>query len=98
MHHPNTVQFLGACTRKQPFMIITEYMPGGSLADLLKRPSSFPSMRRAIVMAMDCARAMAYLHLLECAASHRHRRNLALMQKYLLRWFCCLERGGEKEY
>ena len=67
MHHPNTVQFLGACTRKQPFMIVTEFMPGGSLADLLKRPSSFPSMRRAIVMAMDCARAMAYLHLLECA-------------------------------
>ena len=66
MHHPNTVQFLGACTRKQPFMIITEYMPGGSLADLLRRPSSFPSMRRAIVMAIDCARAMTYLHLLEC--------------------------------
>ena len=71
MHHPNTVQFLGACTRKQPFMIVTEYMPGGSLADLLKRPSSFPSMRRAIVMAMDCARAMTYLHLLECVAHQR---------------------------
>ncbi len=68
MHHPNTVQFLGACTRKQPFMIITEYMPGGSLADLLRRPSSFPSMRRAIVMAIDCARAMTYLHLLECVS------------------------------
>lgn len=62
MHHPNTVQFLGACTRRQPFMIVTEYMAGGSLADLIRQPENFPSLRRAVVMAMDTARAMTYLH------------------------------------
>lgn len=62
MHHPHTVQFLGACTQRQPFMIVTEYMAGGSLADLLQRPENFPSLRRAVIMAMDTARAMTYLH------------------------------------
>jgi hypothetical protein len=26
MHHPNAVQFLGACTRAQPYLIVTELM------------------------------------------------------------------------
>jgi serine/threonine protein kinase len=26
MHHPNAVQFLGACTRKEPYIIVTELM------------------------------------------------------------------------
>jgi serine/threonine protein kinase len=26
LHHPNAVQFLGACTRKQPYLIVTELM------------------------------------------------------------------------
>ena len=26
LHHPNAVQFLGACTRKRPYLIVTELM------------------------------------------------------------------------
>ena len=26
LHHPNAVQFLGACTRAQPYLIVTELM------------------------------------------------------------------------
>lgn len=33
-----------------------------SLADLLKNPELHPSLRRAIVMALDAAKAMTYLH------------------------------------
>lgn len=29
MHHPNLVQFLGACTRSKPYMLVLEYLPGG---------------------------------------------------------------------
>ena len=36
VHHPHAVQFLGACTVKQPYMIVTEFLPGGSVSDLLK--------------------------------------------------------------
>lgn len=36
VHHPHCVQFLGACTHAQPYMIVTEFLPGGSLTDLFK--------------------------------------------------------------
>jgi Protein tyrosine and serine/threonine kinase len=117
MHHPNLVQFLGACTRSKPYMLVLEYLPGGrwgcaaqaaadmsvvvhptcvlrmliglinafmyavgkseaafllrrSLADLLRTPELHPSLRRAIVMALDAAKAMTYLHGHMCACAH----------------------------
>lgn len=62
IHHPNIVQFLGACTRKNPVTIVSEVMEGGSLADALHaRPQ--PPLRRALEIALDCARGLNYLHL-----------------------------------
>ncbi len=49
-------------------MLVLEYLPGGSLADLLKTPELHPSLRRAIVMALDCAKAMTYLHAHMCVS------------------------------
>ena len=66
------VQFLGAVTKQQPFMIVTEYMTGGSLLDMFKRlnaaaQSKQPGPRaftiwRSVQLALDCARGLAYLH------------------------------------
>lgn len=61
VHHPNAVQFLGACTKKEPYVLVTELMSGGSLADAFRRPEVFP-MRRAVEIALDAARGLAYLH------------------------------------
>ncbi|KAG1673263.1 hypothetical protein FOA52_002543 [Chlamydomonas sp. UWO 241] len=61
VHHPHTVQFLGAVTKQQPFMIVTEFMSGGSLLDAFRAKVDF-SVWRAIHLALDCARGMAYLH------------------------------------
>lgn len=61
VHHPNAVQFLGACTKKEPFILVTELMSGGSLADAFRRPQVFP-IRRAVEIALDAARGLAYLH------------------------------------
>lgn len=36
VHHPNAVQFLGACTKQEPYILITELMPGGSMADTFR--------------------------------------------------------------
>lgn len=36
-------------------------MSGGSLADAFRRPQVFP-MRRAVEIALDAARGLAYLH------------------------------------
>ena len=38
------------------------------MADLFKRAEMyFPSMRRAVVIALDCAKGMSYLHCHKCA-------------------------------
>jgi serine/threonine protein kinase len=36
VHHPNAVQFLGACTKQEPYILVTELMPGGSMADTFR--------------------------------------------------------------
>lgn len=41
------VQFLGAVTKTEPYMIVTEYMPGGSLTDMFKAAKRL-SMWRAV--------------------------------------------------
>jgi hypothetical protein len=62
--HPNVVQFLGAVTLEAPLCIVTELMPGGSLADVLdaRGPGNPPPLGRACAWALDCARGMRYLH------------------------------------
>lgn len=55
------VQFFGAVTKQTPYMIITELMHGGSLADMF-REAEFPDMRRAVELCLHCARGMNYLH------------------------------------
>lgn len=50
------------CPRATPVVL-----PPRSLADLLRTPELHPSLRRAIVMALDAAKAMTYLHAHMCA-------------------------------
>lgn len=61
VHHPNAVQFLGACTKQQPYILITELMCGGSMADCF-RMMKVMSLRRSVELALDAARGLAYLH------------------------------------
>ena len=61
VHHPNAVQFLGACTKQEPYILVTELMSGGSLADATRPGMGFPA-RRALEVAADTARGLAYLH------------------------------------
>lgn len=63
--HPNIVQFLGACTTARPYTIVTEYMGGNSLAQLLARhkaSGTFIPITKALAICLDCCRGMAYLH------------------------------------
>jgi serine/threonine protein kinase len=63
MHHPRVVQFLGACTRSQPWLLLSEYMKGGSVAALLaERKGRTIPMEFAIRWALDTAQALRYLH------------------------------------
>eukprot|EP00892_Ulva_mutabilis_P012550 jgi/Ulvmu1/9668/UM055_0006.1 len=62
VHHPNIVQFLGACTRSEPVVVVSEIMDGGSLEDALRLRRRLP-LRRALEIALDCARGLNYIHL-----------------------------------
>jgi hypothetical protein len=61
IHHPNCVQFLGACTKQKPYIVITELM-ACSLADAFLKTFYAPTQRRQVEIALDFARGMAYLH------------------------------------
>ena len=61
---------LGACTKSKPYMLITEYVPGGSLA-ALNTYSTRPTLRRVLEISLDIARGMAYLHSTAKGIIHR---------------------------
>lgn len=61
VHHPHCVQFLGCDLDRKPYMLVTELLPRGSLADTFRTTTTF-STRRAAEVARDMARGMAYLH------------------------------------
>lgn len=61
VHHPNAVQFLGACTKQEPYVLVTELMTGGSLADAMRLQQPF-TIRRAMEICIDTARGLAYMH------------------------------------
>ncbi|CAG9465309.1 unnamed protein product [Pedinophyceae sp. YPF-701] len=70
VHHPNAVQMLGACTKKKPYMLVTEFVPGGSLADVFRMQGAL-TVRRVVEIALDIARGMAYLHANSKSIIHR---------------------------
>mmetsp|Transcript_19352 Transcript_19352/g.48749 ORF Transcript_19352/g.48749 Transcript_19352/m.48749 type:complete len:494 (+) Transcript_19352:173-1654(+) len=61
-HHPHTMQFLGACTKQTPYMLVTELMSGGSLQDAFQLMNFQLPLRRGLEIALDAARGMNYLH------------------------------------
>ncbi|KAI3960055.1 hypothetical protein MKW98_016779 [Papaver atlanticum] len=64
LRHPNVVLFMGAVTSPPHLCIVTEFLPRGSLFQLLRRHSTATTLnwRRRILMALDIARGMNYLH------------------------------------
>lgn len=63
LHHQNVIKFVAACRKPPVFCIITEFMPAGSLRTCLHKleNKSLP-MQKLILMALDIARGMEYLH------------------------------------
>ncbi len=58
LHHPNILQFLGACTIIHPHMIIMEYMSN----DTLDSANTFLTHPQKIGIVKDIAKGLAYLH------------------------------------
>lgn len=63
LRHPNLVLFLGACTKRPPFRLVTELCTGGSLYELLhERPEILISKSQILDACIDTARGLEYLH------------------------------------
>eukprot|EP01087_Luapelamoeba_hula_P017638 TRINITY_DN557_c0_g1_i1.p1 TRINITY_DN557_c0_g1~~TRINITY_DN557_c0_g1_i1.p1 ORF type:complete len:462 (+),score=118.97 TRINITY_DN557_c0_g1_i1:144-1529(+) len=62
LNHPNIVQLMGLCTETGEIYIVTEFVPGGSLRQVLKNPNIPLSWSKRTSFARDIALAMTYLH------------------------------------
>ena len=78
LNHPNLVLFLGACLTPRLCMI-SEYMFGGSLYDLLYKKKKIPDHNRRCALSLDVAKAMAYLHNSKPAIVHRDLKSLNIL-------------------
>mmetsp|Transcript_19571 Transcript_19571/g.44775 ORF Transcript_19571/g.44775 Transcript_19571/m.44775 type:complete len:416 (+) Transcript_19571:120-1367(+) len=78
LRHPNLVMFLGACTVKEPLIILNEYLSGGNLEDYLasKRKERGgkpwqPPPKQVLRWSMELARALCFLHNCNPVVIHR---------------------------
>eukprot|EP00808_Paulinella_micropora_P020279 g73253.t1 len=65
LRHPNIVQFLGSCRTEGSLCIITEYLHGGSLEDLLEKnldARKKMSLRQIITFALQICKGLNWLH------------------------------------
>jgi serine/threonine protein kinase len=68
LRHPNVVLFIGACVRSPNVCIVTEWMPKGSLSDVLADSSVKLAWPLRVNMVRGIALGLAYLHSQQPAA------------------------------
>jgi len=78
LNHPNLVLFLGACLEPKLCMI-SEFMFGGSLYDLLYKKKKVPDHSKRCVLALDIAKAMAFLHNHKPPIVHRDLKSMNIL-------------------
>jgi len=64
LRHPRLVRFIGACVQPPLLLVVTEFMPGGSLHDRLFGPRRDPPLAATQRWLMSCqmAEGMTFLH------------------------------------
>ncbi|PWA85921.1 PAS domain-containing protein tyrosine kinase family protein [Artemisia annua] len=71
LRHPNILLFMGAVTSPQHLCIVTEFLPRGSLFQLLRQNTAKLDWRRQLHIAIDIANGMNYLHHFQPPIIHR---------------------------
>jgi len=79
LRHPNVLQFLGYCNVESEIMLITEYMPKGSLYKILHDKNIKLEWNMLINIALDIARGMNYLHCSDPIVIHRDLKSHNLL-------------------
>ncbi|CAJ2642886.1 unnamed protein product [Trifolium pratense] len=62
IHHRNVVKFIGACTKTPYLYLVTEYLSGGSIYDLLHKRNTVLTLPPLLKIAIDVSEGMKYLH------------------------------------
>ncbi|XP_031489344.1 senescence-induced receptor-like serine/threonine-protein kinase isoform X2 [Nymphaea colorata] len=62
IHHKNLVSLVGLCEERDEIILVSEYMAGGSLSEILKARSSELTWRKRLQIAIDAATGLEYLH------------------------------------
>lgn len=62
LDHPNVLKFIGVLYKSKNLHLITEFIAGGSLKQLIHNFDITLSYRQRLYFANDIARGMAYLH------------------------------------
>ncbi|XP_020824234.1 serine/threonine-protein kinase TNNI3K isoform X1 [Phascolarctos cinereus] len=72
LKHPCVIQFVGACLNDpSQFAIVTQYISGGSLFSLLHEQKRTLDLQSKLIIAVDVAKGMEYLHNLTQPIIHR---------------------------
>ncbi|XP_044055815.1 serine/threonine-protein kinase TNNI3K isoform X3 [Siniperca chuatsi] len=72
LNHPCIIQFVGACLNDpSQFAIVTQYVSGGSLFSLLHEQKRLIDLQSKLIIAIDVAKGMEYLHNLTQPIIHR---------------------------
>jgi serine/threonine protein kinase len=70
LRHPNIIMFMAACTRPPNLCVVTELL-SGSLFDLLHNSQVKLSWKQRLLIALDTAKGMNFLHLHKPPIIHR---------------------------
>ncbi|KAL9259448.1 putative serine/threonine-protein kinase PBL21 [Drosera capensis] len=62
LHHPHLVGLIGSCAQGFQRLLVYEFMPKGSLADLLERNRGILDWNTRMKIAVGAARGLEYLH------------------------------------
>ncbi|XP_026387419.1 fibroblast growth factor receptor 2-like isoform X2 [Papaver somniferum] len=79
LRHPNVLLFMGAVTSPKHPCIVTEFLPRGSLFQLLRRNPPALDWKRRVLMALDIARGLNYLHCYNPPIIHRDVKSSNLL-------------------
>uniref|UniRef100_A0A3B4AVJ7 Protein kinase domain-containing protein n=1 Tax=Periophthalmus magnuspinnatus TaxID=409849 RepID=A0A3B4AVJ7_9GOBI len=72
LNHPCIIHFVGACLDDpSQFAIVTQYISGGSLFSLLHEQKRLIDLQSKLIIAIDVAKGMEYLHNLTQPIIHR---------------------------
>ncbi|KAG5564872.1 hypothetical protein RHGRI_000912 [Rhododendron griersonianum] len=80
LNHPNLVKLIGYCCEDEHRLLVYEYMASGSLENhLFQRVYSTLTWPRRMKIALDAARALAFLHLAERPIIYRDFKTSSIL-------------------